>query len=127
MVDDDRLKWVQRNRTRRNSVQQAGTLLARLAERVAVDGVSSEIAAALASVVDEEFRRHCRIGGVRSGTLMVSVDEASLAYAMRMQWLAPLSKALSASAGIGPIDRIAFEFGHAGVRVPAREDQPVRD
>ena len=75
--------------------------MAEFARSVEVGEVASHLAARVAGVVDDEFRRHCRVGGLRSGTLKIFVGEASLVWAMRTKWATPLQQALNGMTGAG--------------------------
>ena len=118
------LEWVQRNRARSDRTRQAGLPIRQLVRGLEVAGlpVAGKLAAVIAEVVDQEFRRHCRITLVEGKTLTVSVDEASMVYAMRIRWLKLLHTVLSAHSGIR---RIAFRFGCEGLPLPARAWQVV--
>jgi hypothetical protein len=112
------LEWIQKNRSRRPRTRLAGVWVERLARKADSNELLSPIAEAVADLVDEEFRTHCRLADIRAGTLVVQVDRASLVYPMRLHWLRPLSRRLRERAATRRIGRISFEFGNAGVCVP---------
>ena len=117
------LQWVQRNRRRKGRVLHAGTMIQGIARQTKAEDEPVRVARAVADVVDDEFRRHCRVAGVRSVTVVVHVDHPSLVYSMQQQWLSPLSRALQGTDVGRRISRIVFESGHDGVRVPRPAEQ----
>ena len=124
MRKDCRFKWVQVNRGRTDRVRHVGPLIEGLLQRRIVTTVAAaqEAAVAITAVVDDEFRARCRVAVPDKRTLVVNVDSAALVYSMRLRWLSPLLRVLSGSGG-GPVfERIAFEFGTAGVRVEGPTD-----
>lgn len=120
------LEWIQRNRGTRDYVRSIGTLSRQLTGRIEPGDVVVEIAAGIAELVDEEFRCHCRVGAARGATVVIRVDEASLIYAMRLQWRARLGEALLARSTGRRVHRIVFEFGNRGVCIPKPAKGPVR-
>ena len=71
-----------------------------------------EAAAAVASTVDDEFRRHCRVSLWQGRTLTISVDEASMVSMIRSRWLKVLCDLAHAQA----LDqRVVFRFGREGL------------
>ena len=118
MDDDTRLQWVMRNRTRRSRVRPIGESLQRCSAQLgAATEAARGVAAAIAPVVDADFREHCRVGLADGGTCVVSVDSPSLVYSMRQRWLSPLRTELT-KAGSGRWGRkIVFVAGTGGVRV----------
>jgi hypothetical protein len=117
------LQWVQRNRHREGRVLRAGTMIQGIARQMKAEDEAVRVAGAVAELVDDEFRRHCRIAAVRSATVVVHVDHPSLVYSMQQQWLSPLSRALQGTDVGRRIRRIVFETGQDGVRVPRPTEQ----
>ncbi|MCH8147856.1 MAG: DUF721 domain-containing protein [Planctomycetes bacterium] len=121
-----KLKWTQEN-CRRDDFRQVpvGTLVRRLAEDL--QGREEEdrrrAARAAARITDDSFRSHCRIGGIRGRTVVVTVDNAGLVAAMRGQWLRPLLAALEGGLPGKPINRIVFEYGKSGADIVATDRQ----
>jgi hypothetical protein len=101
-----------------------GVLADRVADRVrALDADGpARIAAAMAGIVDDEFRAHCRVGRVSASHLVVHVDAHDLVYSMRVNWLFRLRHALGG--GGGRFARIEFRYGLDGVAVPPAEGGP---
>lgn len=95
MFDADQLGWILRNRSGRRRTEQIGASAAHLLEKVQ-RRVSSEpaeaVGQAIAAVVDEDFVHHCKVGEVRSGKLVISVDDERLVYAYRARWSRSLSE-----------------------------------
>ena len=93
-VTQDPLSWVQQNRARRTCMNHAGLLVARVAEQLQQGSspAGAELAAVLAGVVDEDFKAHCRVGGVRGGKLVVTVDHPGRVAPMRLRWLSRLQE-----------------------------------
>ncbi len=115
-----KLKWTQENRRRDDRRQvPVGTLVRRLADGLQGDDEQDRrhAAKAVARVTDDSFRSHCRIGGVRGQTVVVTVDHAGLVAAMRGQWLRPLLAAFQGGLRGKPINRIVFEYGNSGADI----------
>lgn len=104
-------------RVRKDRMQRIGTPVGQLVEEALGSGAEAarEVALVLASRVDEEFQRHCRVV-VRGRTLVINVDAPTLVYPMRMRWLSQLCQVLS-SFDRRAVDRVAFEFGGDGIGV----------
>ncbi|MCH8967196.1 MAG: DUF721 domain-containing protein [Planctomycetes bacterium] len=117
------LEWIQRNRRRVERTQRASTLIEQLVRRAAQDGPLHEAAGVIAGRVDEEFRRHCRVGGLRSRTLLIHVDQASMVSAMQWRWSSQLSEVLRAARGGIKASRVRFAFSTTGVRIPTTNDE----
>lgn len=123
-----KLKWTQENRQRDDFRQvPVGTLVRRLAE--GLQGRDEEdlrrAARAAARITDDSFRSHCRIGGIRGRTVVVTVDNAGLVAAMRGQWLRPLLAAWEGGLPGKPINRIVFEYGTSGADIVATDRQGI--
>jgi hypothetical protein len=117
------LAWVGQNglKRRRGSVRttHAGSAV------VALSGVlhdrwlvpASAAAEALAPLVDESFRKHCRVAAAAEGRVVITVDAASLVSEMRRRWLSVVRE------GMKIVDRrlatgtVVFEYGRSGVEV----------
>ena len=119
MDADCQLRWIQKNRATYDRARSVGPLFQQLAECVNEEGVLYETASILAHVVDEDFRRYCRIGGLRGATLVIHVGYAAMVHPMQLRWLGKLSEVLRSVRGRIRITRIAFAFGGGGVRIPA--------
>src|SRR3972149_8638772 len=122
MQRDRRLEWVKTNRAPRDTAPRVGTCITGLVDRaLKQDGAErSRLAAILAGEVDEEFRRHCRLGEVRGEVLIIQVDEPGLVSAMRLGWG---SRVLSILRERGPrqgVRRVSFEFGRSGASLDRR-------
>ena len=112
----DRLNWVQKNCERYAHVHAVGRLTRRLVEDVAMveDAEASELASALAPAVDGQFRRHCRIRGIRGGVLVVNVDQVGLVCPMRLRWSRCLGRFLSGERRWCSVRQVRFELGNVG-------------
>jgi len=110
---------VARNRLRTDRTRRAGELIgAAVLEGKRPDGASIEaVARALAGLVDEEFRLHCRIAAVRAGLVHIHVDAPSLVSAMRMRWRSVVCEALRGSGRAVTARDVVFGFGREGVSV----------
>ena len=119
-----KLKWTQENRRRDDRRQvSVGTLVRRIADDLQGEDEEDRrrAAQAAARVTDDSFRSHCRIGGIRGRTVVVTVDNAGLVAAMRGQWLRPLLTAFQGGLRGKPINRIVFEYGNSGADIVAPE------
>ncbi len=123
MDTDPRLPWVKANRAREDSGRRVGPVLVRVLESLAVAGAErlDAVVERLDGAVDEEFRRHCRIGFLDAATLMIQVDSASLVYAMRARWLSRVQQTAAELRTSPRIRRIVFAEGRDGVRLKPRE------
>ena len=121
MHHDPRVEWIQANRTRKNPVQPVGAAVERVTAQL-LQGrelqAAREAVMAIAAVVDEEFRRRCRVVVEERGTLVVNVDSPALVYPMRLRWTSVLRDVLARTRSASPIRRIVFEHGTAGMSVP---------
>ncbi len=112
---DRRLRWVEHNRRRRESVVSAGELVRRTAQLLAVEQTSlGRVAERLSEVVDGVFREHCRVASVRGDRVVIHVRPATQVGAMRVRWSGVLIEALR---GSGP-RRVEFVAGEAGTNIP---------
>jgi len=122
MIADSQLEWVQKNRARKDRTHRVGLPIQQLVRQLETRAAATtpEILAAIADVADEEFRRHCRIIALDRKTLLVTVDDASMVYVMRLRWLGVLHSTLSHVTGFV---RITFQFGCEGFPVSSRNCQ----
>lgn len=113
------LEWVQSNRARINRAHKVGAPIRQILTEIEVSGfaASRELADMLSSIVDDEFRQHCRIT-VAGRRLRVQVDRESLVYPMRMRWHVPLRDVIAGQRRRSGMKEIVFEFGCRGVRLP---------
>ncbi len=120
MQSDARLRWVHKNRKGKERVRHAGAAIARTMQEVVSDRhvtAAKQLAAAIAGVVDSEFRAHCRIYVSEQGALIVHVNEPALVYTMRVQWSEVIRGCLPGNRSTTLTDGITFRYGSAGVRV----------
>ncbi len=124
-LHETQLDWIQRNRRRSPRARSVAGLMARL-----VDGLDDktwagvrDTANLLSALVDDDFRKHCRLTPGTGGRLTVSVDHAGLVYAMRAKWLPLLTRELMTGHRGGGARSITFTYGQDGVSVgkPATE------
>ena len=118
--DRRQLEWVLKNRARGDHAARAGTAVERVVTTVEQRGLGPALdaAKALRSVVDDEFRRHCRVAGAVDGKVTIHVDAAPLVSAMRMKWLSAVREELGTADRRWGRGTIAFTFGQSGVEVP---------
>lgn len=117
------MEWVSRNGARRrhgaDRTARAGDAVVALADTAQKHWLhpARAAASALAPLVDERFRRHCRVVRAVDGRVVIQVDEPALVAEMRRRWLGVVRKGMEAvdrrlSTGI-----IVFEVGRSGVEV----------
>ena len=118
MDDRKRLEWLMRNRAKPARMTPANAAITALVEKVWANDVepAEEAASALAEVVDDEFRRHCRVAKWQAGWLRIEVDEFSMMPLLRHQWAGPIRAAWPAL-GLKALKRISFEHGRSGVPI----------
>lgn len=109
------LEWVQRNRAPRSRAVAAGQAVTDFAKHLwATDIGPAEAAAdALSELVDETFRRHCRVAAFNRNVLTVHVEQAALVDVMRRNWSTKIRRELPALLSRG-ISRVVFQHGSAG-------------
>ena len=119
MDERQRLEWVHRNRTKKDRTRRIDDVVGRFVRGEVLRVVASpvEIAAALAEVVDDEFRAHCRITVSGRRTVVVHVDSAGLVYVLRSRWRGAIDKRLKKIRPGGYAGRVVFTFGTSGVRI----------
>jgi hypothetical protein len=125
MQRDRRLEWVKTNRAPRNATPRVGAFITGFVDSALKQhgAERSQLAAILAGGVDEEFRRHCRLGEVRGGMLIIQVDEPGLVSAMRLAWGSRLLAVLREHGARQGVRRVSFEFGRSGA--PLDGGQPT--
>ncbi len=120
MDDTSQLDWVARNRARTDRRQLAGDVVAKIVDRLGrqSEEPAGRVAEILAGVVDEEFRRHCRVGRVVAGTLAIQVDEPACVSVFTRRWSLCVLEAVRSCRGCGSIRQVVFEVGSYGRRIP---------
>ena len=78
----------------------------------------SQLASVLRDCVDQEFGRHCRIGDLNHGTLIIEVDEPGLISILRARWASKIESALRRGGAKTGMRRVLFKFGRRGDRIP---------
>ncbi len=120
--EDKKLQWVQQNRGPRKPRElRASEHLAHLTalvEKKASESGAVEVVELLADVVDDEFRRYCRVVSCKGGRLVIAVAQPSLRFAMRAKWSSILSHVLGKSRQFRAITCVDFQLGKVGVCVP---------
>jgi len=114
--DQQRLVWTHRNRLRRDRCRSAGAVVAGFAQALAAsDGNRLQvIAESLSRVVDDEFRRSCRVGGVSGSTLWIHVIPSASASWIRMRWQGALPALLKEQGSGSRVERVAFRVSNDG-------------
>ena len=114
-----RLEWVQRNRARHffDRARPASTLVLELARALGEQqgAVCGEVGERLSRVVDDEFRRHCRLQVRTAGVLEVMVAEPNMLAMLKRKWRDRILRALSSHKGV---TRLVFTLGDSGMTVP---------
>ncbi len=118
-----RLEWASKNGARRrhgaDRTAQAGEAVIALADTVQEHWLhpAQVAASALAPLVDERFRRHCRVARAVDGRVVIQVDEPGLVAEMRGRWLGVVRKGMEAVDRRLSTGMIVFEVGRSGVEV----------
>ena len=122
METDRRLHWAMANRTPHSDVPPIGRMVDAL-----VNGAwrrDSELRAGLASMVsdcvDQEFLRHCRLGELHNGMLVIEVDEPGLISILRARWASKIESAFRKCGAKTGVRRVLFKFGRSGDRIPVK-------
>jgi hypothetical protein len=106
---------VARNRGRADRTKNAGGFIAELATQLeAGHGDLSAAVEAINPVIDDEFRRHCKVGAIGNGALSIHVDSPGLVAPMRMRWAGVILTAVQQLREFSKIRRITFEFADGG-------------
>ncbi|MEK7731332.1 MAG: hypothetical protein AAB363_05695, partial [Planctomycetota bacterium] len=71
-----------------------------------------------ADCVDQEFRRHCRMGDLHNGMVAIEVDEPGLIGILRARWASKIESALRKGGAKTGVRRVLFKFGRSGDRFP---------
>lgn len=123
MSQDGRLKWIQANNTRRNRTRLVGGMIERLVKQAAGAGAEevSRVAAVVADLVDDDFRRCCRLVLGEEGVVVINVDHPALVQPIRQRWLVPLREALLGRRTPARVRRIVFAYGEVGVMLGGQE------
>ena len=69
---------------------------------------------AIAPVVDDDFRRHCKVGAIGSGVIAIHVDSPGLVAPLRLRWANVVMTAVQEQGEFSRIRQITFEFGSGG-------------
>jgi hypothetical protein len=87
-LDDERLKWICRNRPQEQPVERVGPLASQVlgSARVAGPAWKRRLLSLLAEHVGPELLDHAEPVGLRGGTLTFQVAEPAVLYHMRLQW-----------------------------------------
>ena len=114
--DQQRLMWTHRNRLRRDRCRSAGAVVAGFAQSLAAsDGNRLRaIAEALGRVVDDEFRRSCRVGGLKGATLWIHVNPSAPVSWFRMRWQGALPGLLKEVWPVSRIECVVFRASNDG-------------
>jgi len=116
------LEWVSRNRSRKSRTKSVGAAVSEFAANLAADIEPLEAAAdALGGLVDDEFRRHCVVGGWHHGVLTICVREPAMISVMRMKWSSRIKCELPRLLSRG-ITRVVFAPGASGT--PVSKESP---
>ena len=129
METDRRLHWVMANRKSLGTIPQIGVMVGGLVEgALRRDSVQrAQLASILADCVDQEFRRHCRMGELYNGMLAIGVDEPGLISTLRARWTSKIESALRRRGVKTGVRRILFRFGRSGDRIPANANGMSND
>ncbi len=116
----DRLAWIMRNRSSSRRARPLGDVassLIRRLERAPARG-PARMAQVLGGIVDDEFRRCCRVVRYERGELVLAVSDVGMIFPLRRRWAMELREALPrVLGGRGPA-RIVFEPGDEGCEIP---------
>jgi Dna[CI] antecedent, DciA len=120
METDRRLHWVMANRTPRGTIPQIGVMIGGLVEGALRHDSEQrvQLASVVANCVDQEFRRHCRMGDLHNGMLAIEVDEPGLISILRARWASKIESALRKGGAKTWVRRVLFRFGRSGDRIP---------
>lgn len=117
----DRLTWIMRNRGPRRRERAVGDVAAALIRRLqhTPAKAASRMALALGGIVDDEFRRYCRVVRFERGELVLAVSAMEMIFPLRRKWALELRTALPRVLSGRPPTRIVFEPGDDGCEIPA--------
>ena len=120
MNDQRKLKWVQRNRQKKQRTKSLGEVAVEVVDRICQDGFDPmmKVADSLSNCVDDEFRDHCRVAGLQNQTLMIQVNQAARVSALQRRWSEEIKDHTRRVFGNATIKKINFRFGREGVLIP---------
>jgi len=128
-MNESQLRWVQKNRQVAERLVRVGELASEFLQVGSVVDAAclARVRELLVCCTDEDFRRHCSLGPVRSGVLTVLVDSESRVQEMRLRWLMPLREMLAARLRDFCVSGIRFVQGEGGLCLQrsATGDQPA--
>ena len=112
MKTNQRLQWVIANRTPRGTIPPIGAMISGLVENgLRRDGEQrAKLASILAGCVDHDFRRHCRMGDLHDGMLVMEVDEPGLISILRGRWVSKIEAALHKRGAKTGVRSVLFKF-----------------
>lgn len=108
------------NRTPRGTIPQIGVMIGGLVEGALRHDSEQrvQLVSVVANCVDQEFRRHCRMGDLHNGMLTIEVDEPGLISILRARWASKIESALRKGGNKTWVRRVLFRFGRSGDRIP---------
>ncbi len=114
-----RLEWVAANRAAKSPPPPIGGTIANLVQDSLKAAAQSRqwLACVVGGSVDEEFRRHCRLGEVREGIVTIEVDEPGLISSLQGRWASKIEAQLRKAATGCAARGVRFRFGRSGDRL----------
>lgn len=99
MLSDETWRRITACKQPRNRTVAIGDLAGRVASSYSevIDGQLTGLRQALDAVVDDDFRGHCQVMGLRRGRLVIGVDDPARVDLMRRRYLFPLLEHLSSA------------------------------
>jgi hypothetical protein len=93
----------------------AGGFVADLATQLeSGNGVLCAAVEAINPVIDDDFRRHCTVGAIGKGALIIHVDSPGLVAPIRTRWTGVILEAVQQVREFSRIRRVTFEFANGG-------------
>ena len=126
MFRDSQLRMIHKNRQVPDRSRRLAELLPEASRQSGLERSRRlrAVVAEVSEVVDETFRRRCRIASLQGGILMIHVDDPVCVEALRREWLSLIRPRLALSAAVGHVRDIRFRFGMQGIRIAAAKNEP---
>lgn len=116
-ISAEQLRWCHANRQRRTRTESIGALASKIGASLGrSDGGDLAVFEAISAVVDDQFRRCCRFGGVRAGQVIILVEPVHARYhsVLRTRWHLHLREHLERVCRGTTFRSIQFKLGTDG-------------
>lgn len=115
-LQDRKLYWVAKNRTRPDFVTKVGELLIPLSGHLESESEGLQaIKETLSATLCDEFYDFCWVGSFQGDCVVIYVSEPTLVSALQRQYLEPIQKILRENKNYKQVKRVIFKYGRSGI------------